>query len=221
MKKTIASLFVLLCCVGTANAADVLIPEDMELNDMPKDARAIVKESFSIHEGENSFYNGYFIDRESDGALKFQKGDVCKLGRLKPWSGIASQYVICERGSVSIRLKKKVYTAGAFHTESGGVFELVSIETYEGMDNSIVSDLLLAKITTAVKANNYEEALPHFARLEKMGTPLPESFYYYYIQALAKSNQKLAAKTRATGYLTKYGKKGRYYAETIALLAEL
>ena len=46
MKKTIASLFVLLCCVATAHASDELIPDNMELGDMPADTRAVVKKPF-------------------------------------------------------------------------------------------------------------------------------------------------------------------------------
>ena len=227
MKKTIASLFVLLCCVATAHASDELIPDNMELGDMPADTRAVVKKPFSVKFGENVDLPGNAaLGTMNDNRTNYKVGDECEKAAYWPGATSRAQYFICQNGSsFQVYLQGPGSTAGALRKVAGSYLELVSsdpsIDPYAGMDNSIVSELLLAKITTAVKANKYEEALPHFARLEKMGTPLPESFYYYYIQALAKSNQKLDAKTRATNYLNKYGKKGRYYAEVIALMAEL
>jgi hypothetical protein len=226
MKKTIAGLIVLMCCVATANAADELIPESMDLGDMPKDTRVIVKKPFSMKSGRHIDLPGETsIFTMNDYATDHQKGDVCKRGAYWPGATERAHYFICERGSFAVRMEGRDSSAGAFRKAVGDYFELVSsdpsIDPYAGMDRSIVLELLMAKITTAMKANKHEEALPHFARLEKLGTPLPESFYYYYIQALGQANQKLDAKTRATNYLTTYGNKGKYYAKVIELLAEL
>ncbi|PWF49177.1 hypothetical protein [Massilia glaciei] len=226
MMKTIASLIVLLCCASAANSADELIPGDMDLDDIPKDTWVVFKKSFSMRMDENFIYErGEFINRESQGAMKYQKGDVCKIGSPLVTPNHVRQYFICERGSLSVVLKRSDNTAGEFRSLFGHYFELVSsdpsLDPYAGMDRSIVLELLMTKITNAIKENKHEEALPHFVRLEKLGTPLPESFYYYYIQALAGANQKLDAKTRATNYLTTYGKKGKYYAKVIELLAQL
>lgn len=58
------------------------------------------------------------------------------------------------------------------------------------LDKSIQVDATMTKITTLFQANRETEALPYFSQLEAMDTSLPESFYFYYIEALEKSGDK-------------------------------
>ena len=54
-------------------------------------------------------------------------------------------------------------------------------------------DILMSRVTTLIKANNYAEALPVFEKLESMNVKLPESFDYSSIPGLSNElKQKLS-----------------------------
>ena len=100
----------------------------------------------------------------------------------------------------------------------------VSVSAY-GINQDVQVDLLLAKITSSLKANRAADALPFFAQLEGMEssltTPLPESFSFYYIDTLEKSGNKAKALSRADIYMDKYGKKGKHYGQVIEIMGRL
>lgn len=89
------------------------------------------------------------------------------------------------------------------------------------LDKSVQVDVVMSKITTLLQANKEAEALPYFQQLEAMDTPLPESFYFYYIDALDKSGDANNALSRAEAYLSRYGKKGKYYGKVVAIMSRL
>lgn len=89
------------------------------------------------------------------------------------------------------------------------------------LDKSVQVDVVMSKITTLLQANKEAEALPYFQQLEAMDTPLPESFYFYYIDALDKSGDANSALSRAEAYLSRYGKKGKYYGKVVAIMSRL
>lgn len=95
------------------------------------------------------------------------------------------------------------------------------LDRYAGMDPAILQDLLMEKISAALRDKRAVEALPHFERLAKTGAVLPESFYYYRIETLEAAGKKADARESANQYLEKYGKKGKYYSQVISLLARL
>lgn len=84
---------------------------------------------------------------------------------------------------------------------------------------------LMSKITAALKANRAADALPYFAELEGMedslSYPLPESFYYYYIDTLDKAGDKANAIIRGKIYLKKFGKDGRHYSQVSEIMNRL
>ncbi|MDD2364765.1 MAG: DUF1566 domain-containing protein [Desulfuromonadaceae bacterium] len=75
-------------------------------------------------------------------------------------------------------------------------------------------EALMGKIIPLIKENNAAGALPYMAELEKLGprlsSPLPESFYYYYIDCLDKAGENSQALNRSKIFLKKYGKKSKY-----------
>lgn len=93
------------------------------------------------------------------------------------------------------------------------------------LDQEMQVDLLMAKITSALKADKASDALPFFAELEGMEStlknPLPESFHFYYIDTLDKTGDKAKALSRADVYLNKYGKSGKYYGQVIEIMSRL
>jgi hypothetical protein len=92
-------------------------------------------------------------------------------------------------------------------------------------DQGLKVDLLMAKITASLKADKAVDALPYFAELESMEStlakPLPQSFHYYYIDALSKSGNNDKALSRAEIYLNKFGKKGKYYDKVIEIISPI
>lgn len=97
----------------------------------------------------------------------------------------------------------------------------VVTDRYANMDRGVLQDLLMEKITNALKANRSAEALPDFDRLSRMGNPLPESFFYYRLEALANAGRRTEARAQAEAYLEKFGKSGKYYSNVISLMARL
>jgi hypothetical protein len=105
------------------------------------------------------------------------------------------------------------------------VFLISMAATAVAADKDVQVDLLMAKITASLKANKATDALPYFAELESMeptlAKPLPQSFHYYYIDALSKSGNNDKALSRAEIYLNKFGKKGKYYDKVIESMAPI
>lgn len=91
----------------------------------------------------------------------------------------------------------------------------------EPLNKEVQVDILMGKITSLLQANKEADALPYFAELETMGTQLPESFYFYYIEALQKSGSKEKTLSRAEDYLNRYGKAGKYYGKVIPIVSSL
>jgi len=91
----------------------------------------------------------------------------------------------------------------------------------QALDQDIEVDILANRVTTLLKAGNHAQALPLFEKLESMNVKLPESFDYYYIEALDKAGNNVKAYERSEMYLKKYGKKGKYYGQTIDTLSRL
>ena len=87
------------------------------------------------------------------------------------------------------------------------------------------ADLLLAKISTALKNDRTSEALSACTKLEKLGSslekPLPESFYYYYIETLHRIGAKENVLKRAYAYLDRYDKDDPHYGQVTAIVREL
>lgn len=102
---------------------------------------------------------------------------------------------------------------------------LGSAATTHAVSQEVQVDLLMAKITAALKAEKPAEALPAFVELEGMEpslqNPLPESFKFFYIDTLDKTGDKAKALKRAEAYLDKYGKNGKYYGQVIEIMSRL
>jgi hypothetical protein len=95
----------------------------------------------------------------------------------------------------------------------------------QASDPEVQADLLLARISAALKDDRMSAALSACAQLEKLGPslakPLPEIFYYNYIATLQRSGVKESLLGRAAAYLQKYGKKAPHYRQVTAIISEL
>lgn len=86
-------------------------------------------------------------------------------------------------------------------------------------------DLLMTKIATALKENRAADALPTLQQLESMAPvlkkPLPETYHYYYVDALDRMGDKDKALSRAAAYLNTYGQKEKHYSQVIEIMGRL
>jgi tetratricopeptide (TPR) repeat protein len=114
-------------------------------------------------------------------------------------------------------------TVNDFNNTVGDDFQIVYNDPgpYPGLEPAAIVDIEMSIITAALKEKDYAKALPHFAYLEKMGIGLPESFHYYYIETLEQTGTNEKARERATAYLTKYGRQGKYYSNVVAIVGRV
>lgn len=95
----------------------------------------------------------------------------------------------------------------------------------QASDPEVQADLLLARISAALKDDRMSVALSACAQLEKLGPsltkPLPEVFYYDYIETLHRSGVNESVLGRADAYLQTYGKKAPHYRQVAAIVSEL
>lgn len=89
------------------------------------------------------------------------------------------------------------------------------------ISKDIQADMLMVKITSALKADKFSEALPAMADLEALGTPLSEDFQFLYIDTLDRAGKRVSALSRCYGYLEKYGRAGGYYGRVIEITTRL
>jgi formylglycine-generating enzyme required for sulfatase activity len=94
-------------------------------------------------------------------------------------------------------------------------------ESAYAMSKDIQADMLMVKITGALKANKFSEALPVMAELEALGTPLSEDFQFLYIDTLDRAGERASALSRSYAYLEKYGRAGGYYGRVIEITTRL
>lgn len=103
----------------------------------------------------------------------------------------------------------------------GELISAMNLNTEQWLPPEILTDILMTRITSAIKTREYYKALPSFKQLDQMDKNLPESFYYYYIEALASSGKSQDARVRIDAYLQKYGKKGKYYPQVLEVTSKL
>lgn len=96
----------------------------------------------------------------------------------------------------------------------------MGLNTDRWLPPDVLKDLLMARILKALKSKEYAAALPAFKEMEKQNSDLPESFYYYYIEALSGMGEKASARVRMDAYVRKYGKSGKYYAKVLELMTQ-
>lgn len=223
-EKALCGIFLLLMCsLGFAN--DEPVPGSTLLTQLPEGSRIVAKARIS---SRNVVLYG-----------KYSKLISPPKPEGNSWSmsaGVALPFVRSELSEASLTLFSVNGWAVVFSRSDGELpktvadfnklvgshlqilYDDLSYDPYPGMDKGAVADILMGKITDALKANRHAKAVPEFARLEKLGLSLPESFYYYYIEALDKAGRSPEARVRATAYLKSYGKQGKYYANIIEFM---
>lgn len=204
------------------------------LTELPAGSKIFVKTNISIDAPESIYYQKVLYGKKTGWKTSERYGKKYATAGQENEVDYVSSYA----SDLSINLKNNwggiefsasdgelPRTVDDFDRRLGHHFQIIydnpAYNSYPGMDKETVADLLMAKITAATKANEPDKALPHFARLEKLGVTLPESFYYYYIESLEGAGKRGEARARVNDYLKKYGRQGKYYAQVIEMMSRL
>lgn len=86
------------------------------------------------------------------------------------------------------------------------------------LPKDIQRDILVEKITQGIKSENWDAVLASLQKLKKLGGNLPASIKYFEGKALLETGDSLAALDSIEQYISKEGKKGKYYKQAIQLL---
>lgn len=209
------------------------VPSDTLLINLPKDSRIVVKNPIFVDSPIGRIYQkilyGEFSGVLSERLRKIKANeiwpikavsvddkravaidvtpDMSPLGNLKIW-------VSENKGQIP-------KTVADFIDQFDSYFQIIyddpANDQYQGMEKSMMVHAVMSKITTALKEGNYAEALPHFSQLEKLGTNLPDAFYYYYIDTLDKTGMWEKEYVYAESYLKERGKKNKFYNKIVDL----
>jgi hypothetical protein len=93
-------------------------------------------------------------------------------------------------------------------------------DPYFGKSDEVVVDLLMARIVKMLGENRFGDALPAFTELEGRGGALPEDFYFYQADTLARAGRVAEAQKKADAFVARYGRKSKHYGRMIEILAQ-
>jgi hypothetical protein len=97
-------------------------------------------------------------------------------------------------------------------------------DSLDSLPPEVQVDVLMKRITNSILASDYKTALPSFRKLISFNKPLPESFDFFYIEALAetKTNETdQEADARIKQYFSRWGKQGAHYQKVVAYSADV
>ncbi|KEA63166.1 Ankyrin [Marinobacterium lacunae] len=84
-----------------------------------------------------------------------------------------------------------------------------------GLPMQFKRDKYLVAFSTALKSENYIDALLYARLLDRLSIPMEDSFYYFWGEALLELDDPEAALTKFKRYINRAGSSGQYY--TLAL----
>ena len=232
------------CSLSMATGLDgyIPVPEDAAITEvngcgLPRGSRVRVKKAFTYEQnyyGARHFYiKDYggdgerrkgiiaFADLEGDDSLLVLQNTNGKVLRCDLGMRIVLEHEGTNLPDNLVHTLGVPKSVGDFNKLFGEYFQIIYPDPYANLNREAVVDIFMGKIVNSIKAGDYAAALPHFDRLLKYGGDFPESFYYYHIEALAKSGKKLLAQEKSTAYLKKYGKSGKYYDKVIEVMTHL
>lgn len=217
-----------------AQSAYLELPGEMGVHQLPKTAYVMVLSDFMGRSSGGVSLHSSSYEKESDGVFRETRWDTwnskfCKKGSklsIEGYSYDGKGQIIDivlskenECGMREITFPYKNRTVGMFNREYADLMKIVDGDLYRDFSDDVTIDLLMAKISTAIKSQNYAEALPSFVYLENRIENLPESFWYHYLETASNVNDKEKVRALGTKYIKDYGKKGKYYGKVITLMA--
>ncbi len=86
------------------------------------------------------------------------------------------------------------------------------------LPNPVLMDKYMIALRDALATQDYEKALPIFARLEGLDMPLDPDFYFFYGEALHATGHPVKALEATGRYVRNQGSGARFYQEALQLL---
>ena len=227
--KRFISLLLLLLAQASAFALNEPVPDTTPLVELPKGSKVLVlrdlhfKFAHGISSESSLSESSDFVFYENRSVVRTGETFLIRKVQVEELAVIVS--LPLEKGYLYLSRKPFVnVTVGEFRRMFDSsvriVFDAVDTDPFPDAEGETKRDLLMARVVAAIKADKHRDAIPDFARLEKLGVALPESFYYYYIVALDKSDMGVDAKKRGMSFLQRFGKKSKYYGEVLAITAK-
>lgn len=87
-----------------------------------------------------------------------------------------------------------------------------------GLPMNLKRDKYLVAFTSALKSENYIEAVLYANLLDRLGEAMEDSFYYFWGEALLAVGSPDAAIEKLNFYLTRVGSTGKYYTKALQLV---
>ncbi len=235
---TAVSLLALVLAFSPARAAE--IADDTLLLKLPVSSKLVVTGDLSCHQdcmcawdgsgvkiGDNRGADPYLYTCNNFALTRLRPGAVLPIKEIKKDEDDIN-YVISsvtpDGVPVSLYLRRyRSKQVGGLKQLIYGNLSLAYDDPYAGLAPEVVTDIVMGKIVGKLKKDDYVSALDDFKMLEKLrgDAAMPESFYYYYALALQKSGDKANAQARASAYLKKYGKRGKYYDPVVKIMSDL
>lgn len=97
----------------------------------------------------------------------------------------------------------------------------ISITIIFALPPEMEADRALLAAKSAVESGNYNEAKAQFEKVINLGITVPNKFSFHYGKVLVKAGDYTKAKSVIEKYLTKTGKSGEKYIESLELLNEI
>lgn len=82
-------------------------------------------------------------------------------------------------------------------------------------------DRLLQAASVSLDKGNYAEAVSFLENAKNLNVPLPANFQYHYGRALFGMNRLSSAEKAIENYLVRFGKKAKYYSESLSLMTKI
>lgn len=99
------------------------------------------------------------------------------------------------------------------------ISRLESMEARDaGLPMNLKRDKYLVAFTSALKTENYIEAVLYANLLDRLGEAMEDSFYYFWGEALLAVGSPDAAVEKLNFYLTRVGSSGKYYTQALQLI---
>lgn len=236
MKKLLYGIALFVFC-SFAQADYEPVSDNTPLFDLPEDAQVLVKQDMSYNNSNTS--NNFYVTKFGEGVIYYYKdrkfnyltrGELFRVKEVRGPQPCQININFDDSGSICFGYQiirgdqGSAFTVADFNRFLGDYFQIVynsNYTRYPGIEKTTVVDIVMGKIVTSLKNSDYKNSLKDFTYLEKSGAALPESFYYYYADALDKSGKKVEARAHASDYLKKFGKGGKYYAQVIEIMSHL
>ncbi|MCY4384218.1 MAG: ankyrin repeat domain-containing protein [Nitrospinae bacterium] len=138
-------------------------------------------------------------------------------GAIRAWQGSRGK---AATGYLDAEAARALLTAGEKREAKSAVKKQDRNADVDRVDttNEILRDKYVLGLSKALKADDYPKALAFMDKLQRLGGDLPPSVEYFRGEAYFNTKRYIKADKALNRYLSRTGKKGRYYRKSLELL---